>query len=105
MRDNMALGDKFNRAATAGMVTLHQDVEQDRNRVIARSIEGRARNVMSAAFSKQARHEIIGPVIEVPDDQPRTGRYSDGRTGRLTGAGGVLPSRYLAVGHGAKTVH
>lgn len=77
MRDNMALGDEFNRAATTCMVTLHQVVEQDRDGSIARAIEGGARDVMNAAFNKRARREVVEPVFE-DDWEPRSsGRSRD----------------------------
>ena len=77
MRDNMALGDEFDRAATTCMVTLHQVVEQDRDGSIARAIEGRARDVMNAAFNKRARREVVEPVFE-EDWEPRpSGRSRD----------------------------
>lgn len=78
MRDNMALGDEFNHAATTCMVTLHQVVEQDRDGSIARAIEDRARDVMNAAFKKRACREVVEPVFE--DDwepRPQTGRSRD----------------------------
>lgn len=81
MRDNMALGDEFDRAATTCMATLHQVVEQDRDGSIARAIEGRARDVMNAAFSKRARREVVEPVFE-EDWEPRpSGRSRDDRPG------------------------
>lgn len=77
MRDNMALGDEFDRAATTCMVTLHQVVEQDRDGLIARAIEGRARDVMNAAFNKRARREVVEPVFR-DDWEPRpSGRSRD----------------------------
>lgn len=77
MRDNMALGDEFDRAATTCMATLHQVVEQDRDGSIARAIEGRARDVMNAAFSKRARREVVEPVV-ADDWEPRpSGRSRD----------------------------
>lgn len=77
MRDSMALGDEFDRAATTCMVTLHQVVEQDRDGSIARAIEGRARDVMNAAFSKRARREVVEPVF-ADDWEPRpSGRSRD----------------------------
>lgn len=77
MRDNMALGDEFDRAATTCMATLHQVVEQDRDGSIARAIEGRARDVMNAAFNKRARREVVEPVFE-EDWEPRpSGRSRD----------------------------
>lgn len=77
MRDNMALGDEFDRAATTCMATLHQVVEQDRDGSIARAIEGRARDVMNAAFSKRARREVVEPVF-ADDWEPRpSGRSRD----------------------------
>ena len=81
MRDNMALGDEFDRAATTRMVTLHQVVEQDRDGSIARAIEGRARDVMNAAFSKRARREVVEPVF-ADDWEPRpSGRSRDDGSG------------------------
>lgn len=81
MRDNMALGDEFDRAATTCMVTLHQVVEQDRDGSIARAIEGRARDVMNAAFSKRARREVVEPVF-ADDWEPRpSGRSRDDGSG------------------------
>lgn len=77
MRDNMALGDEFDRAATTCMATLHQVVEQDRDGSIARAIEGRARDVMNAAFNKRARREVVEPVF-ADDWEPRpSGRSRD----------------------------
>lgn len=77
MRDNMALGDEFDRAATTCMATLHQVVEQDRDGSIARAIEGRARDVMNAAFNKRARREVVDPVF-AEDWEPRpSGRSRD----------------------------
>lgn len=77
MRDNMALGDEFNRAAATCMVTLHQVFEQDRDGSIARAIEGKARDVMNAAFNKRTRREVVEPVF-ADDWEPRPrGRSRD----------------------------
>lgn len=77
MRDNMALGDEFDRAATTCMAALRQVVEQDRDGSIARAIEGRARDVMNAAFNKRARREVVEPVF-ADDWEPRpSGRSRD----------------------------
>ena len=77
MRDNMALGDEFDRAATTCMATLHQVVEQDRDGSIARAIEGRARDVMNAAFNKRARREVVEPVFRDDWESRPSGRSRD----------------------------
>lgn len=70
MRDNMRLGDEFDCAATTCMATLHQVVEQDRDGLLVNFIEGKARGVLSDAFSKRAQREVLEPVFR-DDWEPR----------------------------------
>lgn len=63
MRDNMRLGDEFDRAATTCMAALHQVVEQDRDGVLVSFIEGKAQGVLGDAFSTRARREVMEPVF------------------------------------------